>query len=211
MINFMTGRLALIVSASAVFALNSPAQTNFALSEAKAEFSLEDNFKPGFGELSLGFGPILAVINNYSRPRVDYVTGFGQLGFMLNRVGGPGILRGNVELALEAFGSGIWEATGTYIAGGTLWTRYNFVPQGSRFAPYLQLGFGVESMDIDHRYDGHNLNFNVCAAGGARYFLKPRFSLNAEIRYQHFSNADTGSHNIGLNGVGPILGASWFF
>jgi opacity protein-like surface antigen len=209
--NFVTSRLAIAVISSAIFSLNAAAQTNSTLSSGSGEFSLEDNFKPGFREFSLGTGPMFPVIVNFERPRVEYVTAFGQVGYMLNHVGGSGIWRGNVELALEAFGSAIWESTGNYIAGGTLYTRYNFVPQESRFAPYVQLGIGVESMDIDHQYDGHNLNFNVCLAGGVRYFLSPRFSLNAEFRYQHFSNADTGDRNIGLNNVGPIFGVSWFF
>jgi hypothetical protein len=209
--NILTRRLAITVALSAAFSLNATAQTNSIISPANGAFSLEDNFKPGFRELSGGFGPMFSVIVNYQRPRVDYVTGFGQVGYMLNHVGGPGIFRGNVELALEAFGSGIWESTGTYNAGGTLWTRYNFVPHESRLVPYVQLGLGAESMDINHIYDGHNVNFNVDLAAGARYFVTPRFSLNAELRFQHFSNADTASRNIGLNSVGPIFGASWFF
>src|SRR6266700_186696 len=117
--NILTSRLAVIVISSAFFALNTKAQTNIAVSHDNGEFSLEDNFRPGFREASIGFGPMFSVVVNQGRPTVNYVTGFGQLGYMLNQVGGPGILRGNVELSLEAFGSWIWETTGHYNAGGT--------------------------------------------------------------------------------------------
>ncbi|HZQ48297.1 MAG TPA: acyloxyacyl hydrolase, partial [Verrucomicrobiae bacterium] len=126
-------------------------------------------------------------------------------------VGGGGLFRGNFEMAPEFFGSGIFEGTGTYIVGGTLWFRYNFVPRESRLVPYAQVGGGWVFMDIDHRYDGENFNFNLDAAVGLRYFLKPRLSVNLEYRVQHISNANLWQHNLGLNSQGPVLGVSWLF
>ena len=188
------------------------AQTDSTSTKTGGGLSLEDNFAPGFHEVSVGVGPMFSPIGStHNRPKVNYVLGMAQVGYMLNHPAGPGPLRGNFEVALEAFGAGIWEETGHYIAGGTVWGRYNFIPEGWPLVPYAQFGLGGELLDIDHRYDGHNFNFNVDAAGGVRFFVNPRFSVNAECRFQHFSNANTGSRNIGVNALGPILGASWFF
>ena len=178
-----------------------------------ADYSLEDRFHGGEHEVSTGagvlFGPFLTT---RGRPTVDYAFGNAQLGFMINDVCGGGILRGNFEVVPEAFGSGIFGGhTGTYIAGGTVWFRYNFVQPRARIIPYFQLGGGWTFMDIDHRYDGENYNFNLGATAGLRYFIKPQVSINLEYRYQHISNADLWQHNLGLNSDGPVLGVSWFF
>ena len=89
--------------------------------------------------------------------------------------------------------------------------RYNIVPRGWRLTPFLEGGGGTVLTDIGHQYDGQNFNFNLEASGGARYFIKQNLSINAEYRYQHISNADTGRRNIGINATGPVIGVSWFF
>jgi opacity protein-like surface antigen len=175
-------------------------------------FSLDDNFSPGLREFSLGLAPMFSPIgSDMNRPVVNWVEGYAQLGYMLTKIHGRSFWRGNLEFVGEAFGAGIYEETGNYIAGGSLMGRYNIIPEGSRLIPYLQAGVGGEMMDIDHKYDGHNFNFNVVAMGGLRYFARPKLSINVEIRYQHLSNANTGDRNIGINAVGPALGVSWFF
>jgi lipid A 3-O-deacylase len=194
----------------------SAAATHAQMTSSTNVLSLEDNFTPGFHEFNLGFGPMFSPIgNDEGRPVVNWVEGDVQLGYMLTSIHGDdflgGILRGNVELVGEAWGAGIYEETGSYIAGGTIWGRYNLIPKGAPLVPYLQVGIGGEMMDINHQYDGHEFNFNVCGAGGARYFLRPNLALNAELRLRHLSNANTADHNIGINALGPIVGISWFF
>ena len=114
---------------------------------------------------------------------------------------------------IEGFGSGIYEkrsAGGHYIAGGSLYLRYNFIQEGWRLVPYLEGGAGLTSMDINHDYDGMNFNFNLDLGAGARYFITHHCSVNLEALFQHISNADLGAHNIGLNSVGPRLSVSGF-
>ncbi len=191
------------------------AQTNSPAPSGEG-FSLDENFRPGWREFNLGVSPMFSPVgSDYERPVVNWVEVEAQLGYMFTEIHGGeflgGILRGNVEFVGEAFGAGIWEETGHYIAGGTIWGRYNLVPRASRFSPYVQVGLGGEFLDINHQYDGHNFNFNVDCSAGIRYFLKPGLSLNAEARFRHMSNADTADRNIGINGMGPVLGISWFF
>jgi hypothetical protein len=175
-------------------------------------YEKDQYFTPGFHEAGVGTGIFWSPIGStYSRPRVDYVMGDVEIDYMLTHMFASGFWRNNFEVAVEGFGAGIYQNTGHYIAGGTLWFRHNLVPEGMRIAPYVELGMGMVSMDINHAYDGHNFNFNLDAAGGIRYFVTPKFSLNAQFQYQHISNANTADHNIGINAIGPVLGASFFF
>src|SRR5206468_1803304 len=122
-----------------------------------------------------------------------------------------GWLRGNLELAGEAFGSGIFEGPGGYVAGATFWVRYNLLRPSSHLIPYAQAGGGVALTDIDRRIVGQPFNFNLDLGLGTRYLFASHWSLNLEYRYQHISNANLGHHNLGINGHGPILGVSFFF
>lgn len=53
--------------------------------------------------------------------------------------------------------------------------------------------------------------FNLDIGIGTRYFLAEHWSINLGCRYQHVSNANTGTHNLGINAIGPLLGVSYFF
>jgi len=162
------------------------------------------------GALTSGalFSPFLATLN---RPTINYTITEVQVGYMLGDVKGEGGLRGNFEFIGEGFGSAIFHGPGSFIAGITLWGRYNFVQPGWRFVPFLQAGAGLTSTDVPHRYVGQPFNFNLELGAGTRFFVAPRWALAAEFRYQHISNANTGRHNLGINAAGPILGVSYFF
>ena len=97
-------------------------------------FSLDDQFKFGSREFSLGVAPMFSPLgNDFNRPVVNWVEGYAQLGYMVTDIhlGGflHGLFRGNVEAVGEAFGGGIWEETGHYIAGGSIMARYQFHPR----------------------------------------------------------------------------------
>jgi len=155
------------------------------------------------------FSPFVATRN---RPTIDYTTTYLQLGYMLGDVKREGWLRGNLELAAEGFGNAIFEGPGGYIAGATLWLRYNFVPRWSLgLVPYVQAGAGFVSTDIDHHIVGQPFNFNLDIGVGMRYFIARDWALDLECRYQHISNANLGRKNLGINSIGPILGISYFF
>jgi opacity protein-like surface antigen len=146
------------------------------------------------------------------RPTIDYSFTSLQLGYMLGDVKGRGWCRGNFELVGEGFGSAVFEGPGGYIAGGTLWLRYNFVPRSSiGLVPYAQAGGGVLSTDIDHSIVGDPFNFNLDAGVGVRYLAGRNWSISLEFRYQHISNANVNHRNLGINAAGPILGVSYFF
>jgi len=168
-------------------------------------------FEHGRSEITLTsgvlFSPFLATRN---RPTINYTMTEQQFGWMLTDLIEAGWFRGNFEIAGEGFGSGIFTGRGNYIAGATAWLRYNFVPPQSRLAPYAQGGAGFVATDIDRGIVGQIFNFNLDLGFGFRYFIRPRWSLNLEYRYQHISNAGLGRKNLGINAHGPILGISYF-
>jgi opacity protein-like surface antigen len=187
---------------------------NLTVSEAvKADETAADNhFQKGLFEASLGSGAMFSPFAvNLSRPTVDYTVTEAVLGYMLTAPAGPGILRGNFEVAGSLFGGTIFNGEGTYVTGTTVWLRYNFVPETGRFAPYAQAGMGLTGTDLDRRIESQNFNFNLNLGAGVRYFVARNWSLNLECRYQHISNADMAEHNLGINAIGGLLSVSYFF
>jgi lipid A 3-O-deacylase len=170
-------------------------------------------FSQGRFETSLISGVMFSpFVYNHPRPTINYMLTGLQLGYMLGDTKGDGWWRGNFELAGEAFGSLVYDGPGDFIAGGTVWLRYNFVPRAlPRWVPYVQGGVGAESTDITHDIVGQPFNFNLDLAIGLRYLITSNWALSLEYRYQHISNANMGEHNLGINADGPILGISYFF
>jgi len=175
--------------------------------------SLDGYFSSGRYEAGLTGGAFFSpFVATRGRPTINYSFTSVQLGYMLGDVKGDGWWRGNFEVAGEGFGSGIFDDPGTYIAGGTLWLRYNFVPRRSPgLVPFVEAGAGAVSTDIDRGIVGQPFNFNLDLGIGVRYFIARDWALNLEYRYQHISNANTGPNNLGINACGPFLGISHFF
>jgi hypothetical protein len=171
-----------------------------------------DFFEHGRFETAFNNGVLFSpFIATHNRPVINYTMSEVQCGYMLTDTKGRGLLRGNLELAGEGFGSAVFDGPGDYIAGMTLWLRYNFVKPNCRLVPFFQMGAGVVSTDIDRNIVGQPFNFNLDIGAGVRYFVARKWSVNLEYRYQHISNANTGDRNIGINAHGPILGISYFF
>lgn len=176
------------------------------------EFSIDNLFEHGRYEASFNNGVLFSpYIATYNRPTINYTMTEIQFGYMLTEFKETGFFRGNFEVVGEGFGSGIFAGAGSYIAGLTLWARYNFVRPGCRLVPYLQAGAGLVSTDIDRGIVGQPFNFNLDLGAGFRWFIRPQWALNLEYRYQHISNANTGKRNLGINAQGPILGVSYLF
>lgn len=181
-----------------------------AASGVQSDFS--DNFHRNNYELSLSSGVMFSPIGaDRGRHTVDYNLNGLQLGWMVTDLNDAGWLRGNAELVFEAMGGAVYRGRGSYIAGGTVWGRYNFVQPNWRWIPYVQMGLGAEATDMDQRLIGENFNFNLGIAAGVRCFLAKSWALDAVFRYQHISNATIARHDIGINAVGPMLGLSYFF
>jgi opacity protein-like surface antigen len=211
------GSIAVLTGSLAFFSI-SPQTTAAAEKDTASDvrspgaFLVDDFFNRGSYEATLSSGVLFSPFGSpRDRPTINYTITSLSLGYMVSRIYEAGWLRGNFEMTLEAFGSYVYDGPGSYIAGGTLWARYNFVPKGWRLTPYIQGGAGLTSTDIDHGIVGEDFNFNLNLGCGLRYFIAPRWSIHLEYQYQHISNANLGHHNLGINAQGPILGLSYFF
>ncbi|MBA4146607.1 MAG: acyloxyacyl hydrolase [Verrucomicrobia bacterium] len=175
-------------------------------------YKTSDAFRPGTYEVTAGaavyFSPFVATHN---RPTFNYAVAVVDVGYMLTEIREWGVARGNLEVLGEVFAGGVFVGHGNYLAGLTAWLRYNFVQPDWKVVPYAQLGWGVSAMDFDQKYFGQVFSFNMGTAFGFRYFLRPDLALNAEYRFQHLSNANTGPNNLGINAQGVMMGVSWFF
>jgi opacity protein-like surface antigen len=172
----------------------------------------DELFQAGQHEATLVAGGLFSpVLSDSGRSSVNYSYTGLQLGWMLGDVRERGWLRGNFEFVAEGFGCAIYQGSGSYIAGGTVWLRYNFVQPGWRVTPFVQGGAGLLATDTDRELIGQTLNFNLDTSAGLRYHLAANWSINVEYRYQHISNAKLSDNDIGINAHGPLVGISCFF
>lgn len=173
-------------------------------------------FRANGHEVELRAGAMFSVGNkDFRRPELDYAIGDIRYGWMVNDVSYSGFLRGNFELLLDAFGSGVITGPGNYMTGGRVLVRYNFVQPGWKLVPYVQIGGGGLYNDIYHQPAqqriGQGFEFNLHAAAGVRLMITESWGLSLEGGYDHISNAGMATRNAGENAIGGTLGVNWFF
>ncbi len=151
------------------------------------------------------------------RPEFDYAGADIRYGMVLSPIlfDRSAVWRGDFEMLVDGFGDGVTKGFGNYLVGGSLLFRYNFFRPGSRFIPYIQLGGGGLHSDAaqvsNQRLIGADFEFLIEADLGARFRLNDRWSLLIEGGYQHISNADTASRNVGVNALGGRIGVGWIY
>jgi lipid A 3-O-deacylase len=169
-------------------------------------------FQRGKQEVMLSGGMLFSPVGaDKNRPTLNYTLSGLQWGWMLTDPKSSGWLRGNFEAAGEVMGGAVVKGRGSYMVGGTLWLRYNFLQPNWRVVPFFQAGAGAEATDMDPRLIGETFNFNLNVGAGVRCFIAKDWAVSAECRYQHISNAKLSNHDIGINAVGPMVGVSYFF
>jgi hypothetical protein len=138
-----------------------------------------------------------------------------RLGWMLYSPNGSGFFRGNVELLASAGGGGIFDAPGSVFGSLGLILRYNFLQPGARFVPYFQIGAGTFISDISENKEqediGGTFEADLKAGVGTRFLISRNWSLNTELFFEHISNADTHTRNVGINALGGLVGISRSF
>jgi lipid A 3-O-deacylase len=180
---------------------------------------IQDPLSKGVGEIELLGGFFHSPINTGGtyRPRFDYAGGDFRYGIVLTPsfFDHSRLLRGNVELLVDALTDDVTAGPGHYLAGGSLLFRYNFIQPGSHFIPYFQAGGGGLHSDAaevpSQRLIGGNFEFILEADLGARIPLNDRWSLLVEAGFQHISNGDTAARNVGVNALGGRIGVGWIY
>ena len=132
-----------------------------------------------------------------------------QLGYMFPVIGSS-FYRGNFEGLADLF---LWESTRTHtgiLGGGALGLHYNFVQPGWRFVPYIGGSLGLSGNDLyvqqSQKIIGGPFEFVLQANIGARYFVSRNWGFMIEGGYQHVSNNDIYSRNVGVNQTGGRFG-----
>jgi hypothetical protein len=174
-------------------------------------------FSRGNTEFEVLAGAYGGVNSKGTEKRPDYGFALASLryGWMLNDPSGDGFFRGNWEFMLGAFGGPIFEGPGSYHVGADLALRYNFVQPGATVIPFFQVHAGGVYSDVSddnaQGYLGTKTNFALGASLGVRWMLSERFALVTAIDWQHYSNAGHTDTNRGYNGLGGMIGVSWFY
>lgn len=118
--------------------------------------------------------------------------------------------RGNWEARVELIGGGQFEPETCWVIGLAPHLRYNFAT-GTRWVPFVDAGGGVTLTNIRKPDLGGTLEFNLQAGAGVNWFIKDNLAISFEGRYLHISCAGLHNPNNGVNSLGILLGASWFF
>lgn len=167
-------------------------------------------------ELELGAQPFFSLQETSERrPQIDDVGAHLRFGWMLTSPTGDGLLSGNTELLVAAQGSAVVVGPGSFLAGGSLILRRNFVRPGSRWVPFVQLEAGALHNDVhddpDQRVVGQSFEFQLGGGVGSRWLIGESWALYGEVDYRHVSNGGLATRNLGLNSVGSSIGVARFF
>lgn len=177
-----------------------------------------DPFRAGGMEFELSAGHFWPVGSKGTvrRPDIEWIMGSARFGWMLNNPSGSGIFRGNWEFMVGVFGDYLYDDPGNYFVGTDLNLRYNFIQPDATVVPFFQIGAGGAYGDLADEFPeqglvGTDWNWELQAALGVRWMLNERLALTTYAQWQHFSNAGSSANNRGLNGIGGMVGLSWFF
>jgi hypothetical protein len=178
----------------------------------KLEFSLETGVLP----INLPFVFDVFVGGNYSQNPLHYtlVPIFPSLRWHMSRVRGPGILRGNTDLAVTLSLTAIPRGPEKVYGAFDLGVRRNFVQRNWRAAPYFETRGGAGFIDAQGPHgnklaQGQDFTFTLMVGTGVRYNFNPRYSMSVGVTYMHVSNAylsEPKHTDNGINVCGPIVG-----
>ncbi len=181
-----------------------------------ANLEARDPFQAGQCNFQFLFGYYKKTDWGPGGPPFDYSPFAFRYGLMLTTpCDQHGCWRGNLETLLEINYSTVYGDFGSYLTGSNLLLRYNLVQQECAIVPYIQAGAGFVFTDAwkNRAQDliGGEFEFLLRGEIGARYMLTEKCSLDAEVGYQHISNATIYQRNGGINNIGFSLGFSYFF
>jgi lipid A 3-O-deacylase len=143
-------------------------------------------------------------------PSFDYIPIDARFGWYLTDPLAPGavsFLVGNTSgIVTNGFGS--------YFTGPSVAFRYERRPDRD-WVPYIQIGSGLALNDAykdkAQRAIGSVTEFCDQFEAGVRYRITGSLSWDAEVAYQHISNARLAGRNLGVNNVAFLTGFTYTF
>jgi hypothetical protein len=104
---------------------------------------------------------------------------------------------------------------GSIVVGPSLLLRKDLRPNDACLIPYTQLGVGIVYTDADNDQSqdviGRSWECLLQAGAGCHFRLSDRWKFDVEGHYQHISNAQLASRNLGSNNIGVSLGVTRLF
>ena len=164
-------------------------------------------------DLAIETAYLLSIFNPPRHYEIDanFLTARMRWGTNLN---GEGLFRGYHQVYFSVLAEPILRGIENHYFGMNAGFRYNFVRPGSRFVPFFSAGVGlgwIDSHSAIYSGQGQDFTFNIVGAAGASYRFSDRFSGQAALLYQHFSNAGLTDPNPSLNLLGLQLGLTRSF
>jgi lipid A 3-O-deacylase len=135
-----------------------------------------------------------------------------RVGKVLTAEHGSGLLRGNLEYAVDFIPAYLFVfPRRTSYAGGfdPFIVKWNFT-SSKKIAPYLELGGGVLVSLDDVPPGTNNVNFMPQASFGVQIFTREKRAISVAAKYVHISNAGLAMPNPGINTVQVSVGYHWF-
>jgi hypothetical protein len=151
----------------------------------------------------------------FDRDNVQMVRAGVRVGRVMTGEVGKGCARGTFEMDAEFMPVDyvLWSGYRNFYGVGLnpLVMKWNFT-RGGKAIPYLLAQGGVLWSDGNvPPGNTSRINFLSGPGLGLNYFLRPRRSLNFDLRATHLSNASLGTHNPGVNSSLQIsVGYNWW-
>jgi len=157
-------------------------------------------------QVMVGYVISPVVFGTSSRPDLNYVMTNVRVEWMR--------FAKNFRMLTEATYSKTTTGPSGYLVGGTFLLRYDFEPIG-KLIPYAQAGAGILYTNLERDYSqdlvGNEIEFNPQASLGLRYAIHKKLSLDVEGMFHHVSNAGLGDRNTGVNGIGCLVGVTYYW
>jgi len=96
-------------------------------------------------------------------------------------------------------------------AGNNIAVKFGFLPETSKFQPYVKAGGGVIYITQHVLGQSTQLNFNEYAGLGFHCFVSENTALTMEYRFRHLSNANIDIPNSGMDTHFALFGVSYRF
>jgi hypothetical protein len=157
----------------------------------------------GYGITHRGFGD--------TRTQVQTVDLIGRLGwFLSDEVGSGSWFQGRHELLVELPLHLVVDPKTAVMTGAYFLGSWKFTSLGP-WLPYAFAGGGIVYTNLDLPTMGTKLNFSYQGGAGIQYLIRHDLAIMGEYRYQHISNAGTGSPNEPLNSSHFLVGITRFY
>jgi opacity protein-like surface antigen len=172
----------------------------------------QEQLRSGTVDVGLGVGASVSHdLTGADRGSISGLHLLAHLGYVATDERGPGILRGNLELLLEPTLIHLSrDDQSSTIGGVAALVRWIFTGSG-RIRPYIEAGGGVLGGRTHFRETRCDRNFVAEGGPGVLVFVSDRVALSVGYRFQHISDADTCSENLGINSSVVVGGLTYLF